>query len=115
MTPKKYPIGTIREMARIPLPERERFLAELPSILNSLADMEAAMPDLAREAHAQAPAPWRWLISPKGLAASMCRQIVSKIQWVDDDKGAGTIRMSIAPGQEPFWTRTAKMSRDHTA
>lgn len=107
----RYPIGTIQEMARIPSPQRDRFLAELPAILASIADMEEAMPELAQEAHGKIPLPLRWLISPRSLAASMARQMVSKIKWVDDDKGTGTLTMAVKSGEPAFWSRTVDLRR----
>lgn len=108
MSGASYPIGTIRDMAAIPLPERERFLAELPAILDSIAAMEQAMPELAKEARQTAPIPYRWLTTDKALADSMVRQISSRIQWVDDDKKTGTLTLGLNGG-EPFWTRSAPL------
>jgi hypothetical protein len=108
-TGEKYPVGTIVEMARIPVEARARFLAELPAILNELPAIEAALPEMAQEAHAKIPSLLRWMISPKKLAKAMGRQMVSRSFWVDDDKGTATVSMSVSAGHEPFFSRSVKM------
>lgn len=96
-------------MACIPAEARGRFLEELPSILDSITDMEAAMPALAAEAHAKLPTIVKWFVSLRSLEALMLRQLATQILWVDDDKRTGTISMQLRKGSPVLWTRAAPL------
>lgn len=67
----KYPVGTIFEMAAIPIEARARFLAELPDMLETIDGLLEVNKILAGVASIEPQTP----------------------VWVDDDKGTRTITM----------------------
>jgi hypothetical protein len=107
---EQYKVGTIADMARIPAEALPRFLAELPAILSVVRAMQAAAPDLAKQAKAKAPWPLS-LLSERMFV----RFFVSALDhgrygtWVDDDKGMATISMRTKASSEPFFSRSEKM------
>lgn len=86
--PEKYPVGTIFEMAAIPIEARARFLDELPDMLAKIDGI---------------------LDANKMLAGIATINIQTPI-WVDDNKGTRTISMT-SENPEMSMTFTDKIKR----
>lgn len=76
----RYPIGTLEQMAAIPLEARGRFLAELPSMLDEMAK--------AVEMYAE------MNIVFDGIG----RVEMQTPEWIDDDKNSVTHSLQTADG-----------------
>lgn len=103
----RYPIQTLADIAAIPEDVLPRFLAELPAILESLRQMDAAAETLADEARDKAPWLLRWMVTGDVVRASIKK---AAGVWIDDGKGTATVRMTVAKGSPDFFSRTEKMT-----
>jgi hypothetical protein len=107
MNGARYPIKTLWDMAAIPEEARGRFLAELPSILQSYREIDAACETLAEEARAKAPWFLRWIVTPSTARAALRK---GAGVWIDDDKKTATVRMAFSEHGEDFYSRTEPMA-----
>lgn len=106
---RRYPVGTLNDIAAIPKDALPRFLAELPAILTALEDVKAAAPALAAEMKANAPRLIRWL-PVAFFEEGLLRQVGKQSVWIDDDKGDVTLTMRVSKtSDDPFFSRTEKM------
>lgn len=77
----RYPVGTIQQMAAIPIEARARFLAELPELLDAVARMEEAKAFIA--------------------AAGLGHELVTRDpEWVDDSLNTATVSIAMPDGGE---------------
>jgi hypothetical protein len=103
----RYPVSTLAQMAEIPEEALPRFLAELPAILATMRQLDAAAPDLAEEAKRNAPWWARWMVT-----ADTTRRAIGasrNMTWVDDDKGMATVTLAMTENSEPLLRRAERM------
>lgn len=91
MSGARYPIGTIEQMAAIPSEARQRFLAELPEIIEAVAR--------ATEAHA---------LVNQVIGADVLT--LGTPEWVDDDKREATYTVTDGATGERIHSATVKMA-----
>lgn len=88
----RYEIGTIEQMAAIPVEARGRFLAEFPEILSSVAQA-AELHDIINK-----------------VAGEEVATLTAPV-WVDDDKGEKTYTATDKASGEQVFSATMKMRR----
>ena len=88
--PNEYRVWTLADMARIPDEAMPRFLAELPVMLQTLKEIQARVPAIARTA--ERPLWLRWA-SNENWEAIIARGFLNanRTVWIDDDKGVATV------------------------
>ena len=83
MDGKSYPIGTLHDMARIPVEAVDRFLAELPGILAEVRHVQQAQ----QAFNAQFEGVMKFDIEDAGAP-----------EWTDDDLAEATITVRLPDG-----------------
>lgn len=101
----RYRIATLDDIGAIPEEALPRFLAELPSIIETRKMLEEAVPSLAKKVRDQTPG-WRKHLPTSWFEVVLRAQMSRRLFWIDDGKGTATVSMRMREGDEPFFSQT---------
>lgn len=116
-TGKRYPIGTIAQMADVPEEEgvRARMMAELPLLIKEIERIRQGIPALAEIAHKRRPV-WAFWMTKASLERHLLRQLASGLTYTDDGKGEATVALyydgDAEEHEEPLFHKTIKLGAD---
>ena len=107
--PKSYLVATLADMAAIPIEARERFLAELPSMLDSWNQAQ----EIAEAIEAQADWPAGVRLMPREVRVGLVRAAfgTAQIKWIDDDKSTATLSLRATADSDPIFRESRKIEK----